>query len=462
MKPNLRGSINELINKYKNILNTSKHKKELLIGSIQTIFIKIIGLLIGYAFIMLLSRNYGANTVGVYNICLQFITVSGLIVLLGFNQSIVRYSAQLVASKNIAMLVTLIKKITVIIFVFALIGSITIYMYSTQLAIILFKEEQLTPLFMLLSFILPVFALNILFIEAIRGFKKIIVSEFLRLFSTKLFTLLIFLFALCLVKFNTYLPFLSFVVATVMTFVVSTYFLIKFVKEFKKYDISGVNDVSHISYISTSFTMYQSIMFITITNQVVIMILAYFTTPASVGIYSVALQLAALSTFAFSAVITITGPRYSELFHNSSKEDFQETVLFCSKLVFWTSGSTALFTIIFSPWLMGMFGDEFKSGSLILIVLSLGNFINAFTGTGGLILDMTGKQSIRRNITLLGILIVLPLCFIVIPHYGGIGLALIILINQIIGNFASVYYVRKILGINIFYLPIFNKRNLFN
>lgn len=457
MKPNLRGSINKFINKYINILNSAKFKKELLIGSIQTIFIKIVGLLIGYVFIILLSRNYGANTVGVYNICLQFIAVSGLIVLLGFNQSIVRYSAQLVASKNIDMLVTLIKKISIIIFVFALIGSITIYMYSTKLAIILFKNEQLKPLILLLSFILPVFSLNILFIEAIRGFKKIIVSEYLRLFSTKLFTLLIFLFGLYLVKFNTYLPFLSFVVATVMTFVVSTYFLIKYVKEFKKYDISGVNDISHISFISTSFTMYQSIMFITITNQVVIMILAYFTTPASVGIYSVALQLAALSTFAFSAVLTITGPRYSELYHNSSKEDFQETVLFCSKLVFWTSGSTALFTIIFSPWLMGMFGEEFKSGSLILIVLSLGNFINAFTGTGGLILDMTGKQSIKRNITLLGILIVLPLCFIVIPHYGGIGLALIILINQIIGNFASVYYVRKILGINIFYLPIFNK-----
>jgi len=425
----------------KHILNLSIHEKELLKGSFEAIVFKIGGLFIGYVFIMFLSRNYGAATVGVYQLFVQSI----------------RFSSELIARNNISELKFILKKFILITVFISLVISSIAYVWASDLAALFLKDENLQYIFEVIAFTLPLFAINILFVETIRGFKKVKVSEFLRLFFTKFLTLLIFLSILTSIQFNLSLPIISYSIATILTLILSSYFLIKYLKKYSKNAVAEVVNSVKNRYISTSFTMYQSILLMTISNQLIIFILAYYTEPASVGIYNVAYQLAALSTFVFSAVVTITAPKYSELFHNSSREIFQQTVLFSSKLIFWTTGSIAILTIIFSSWLMSMFGDEFISGSVILILLSIGNFINAFTGPGGLLLDMTGRQSVRRNITFLGIFITLPLSFFFIPTYGAIGLASLLLINKIICNFTSVYYIKNSLGIKIIYIPFLNK-----
>ena len=45
------------------------------------------------------------------------------------------------------------------------------------------------------------------------------------------------------------------------------------------------------------------------------------------------------------------------------------------------------------------------------------------------------------------------LSLILIPRFGGIGLAYTNLISTIISNFVGVVYIKKNLGINLIYLP---------
>jgi O-antigen/teichoic acid export membrane protein len=443
------------VNLKNKILNLSSHKKELLKGSFDTIIIKIVGILVGYIFIMILSRNYGAETVGIYQIFVQSLGIIGIIVLFGFNQSIIRFSAELIANNNIVELKLLLKKFSLITLFISIFASVILFLLAEKLAVLFLKDISLKYIFEYISYLLPFYAINILIIETIRGLRKIKVSEFLRLFLTKFLTLTFFLIVLLFTQFSILVPIISYSIATILTISLSIFFIYKYIKKYKNNDNSKIKNKS---YISTSFTMYQSALLVVIANQMVIFILAYYTNPANVGIYNIAFQLAALSSFVFGAVTTITAPKYAELFHNESKEHFKETVLFSSKLVFWTTGSISIFTMLFSSWLMGMFGDEFIEGSLILIILSLGNFINAFTGSGGVLLDMVGKQSIRRNILTVSMLITLFLSFLLIPQYGGLGLAYALLVNQVISNFISVYYVKKLLGINLIYTPFLTRK----
>lgn len=443
-----------MISKFNNIV-TNPHKKELLKGTAETMIIKILGMIIGYIFIMILSRNYGAETIGIYQIALQFMGVMTTIAIFGFNQSIIRFTAELVSKNYISELKYLLKKFSLISFCFSVILAILVYIFSENLAENFLKDKNLALIFQMLSFVLPFFTLNILYVEFIRGLKKIKTSEFLRLFSIKFLNLIGFLIALWFVEFNNYIPIITYEIALMLSFSLAFYFAYTYMKEKEVFNTIEEPKKDR-KYISTSFTMFQSTLLMIASNQGLVFILAYYTTPAEVGIYNVAFQIAALSIFLFSAITTITAPKYSELYYND-KENFKKTVRFSSKLVFWTTGSLSIMTIILSSWLMSIFGEEFVSGSTILIILSIGNFINAFTGSSGVLLDMVGREHIRRNIHILNTSITLSLSFILIPLFGSIGLAYILLINMIIGNFIGVYYVHKNLDVNMIYLPFITK-----
>lgn len=443
-----------MISKFKKLVE-DPHKKELLKGSAETMSIKIAGMFVSYAFIMYLSRNYGAQSVGIYQISIQFITAMAIISLLGFNQSIIRYSAEMVARKQIDELKKVLKMFGFIGFGVSFLFAVIVYAFAEDIAEKLIKDKQLSFIFETLAIVLPLLTLNLLCVELIRGLKKIKTSEFLRLFSTNFFALILFLTSLWLVDFNNYLPIISYEIAVVLSFFLASYFVFKYLKQ----QVSSELFVKHKTtseYILTSFTMYQSILLMMLSSQGLTFILAYYSTPADVGIYNVAFQIAALSLFVFAAITTITAPKYSELYQGDI-EVFKRAVRFSSKLVFWTTGTISIMTLVLSNWLMSIFGEEFVLGASILIILSVANFVNAFTGSSGVLLDMVGKQQVRRNIQLLNVTITLILAFVFIPHYGGLGLAYILLINTTISNFLGVYYVYKNLGVNMIYLPFLIK-----
>ena len=160
-----------MISKIRYIFN-QPHKREILKGSFETITIKVMGMLIGYAFILILSRNYGAKAVGIYQISLQFIVIASTISLLGFNQAIIRFSSELISKNHISELKKIIKKFSFISFLLSIAIATTIYFFSKELTGLLLKDQDLIIVFKLLSIALPFYTLNLLYVELMRGLKK--------------------------------------------------------------------------------------------------------------------------------------------------------------------------------------------------------------------------------------------------------------------------------------------------
>jgi len=440
--------------KIKNIL-VNPHKKELLKGSVESIVIKVAGMMIGYTFIVILSRNYGAEAVGIYQIALQFMAIMVTISLFGFNQSIIRFTAELASKNHINELISLQRRFSVISFSIASILAIGVFIYSKELAITFLKDENLAIVFQSLSFMLPFFTLNNLFVETLRGLKKIKISEFFRLFSIRFFNLVGFLIAIWLVKFNNLLPIFTFEIAMFLSFILVFYFSQKYLKE-KLVDNEDEKERTKRDYISTSFTMYQSILLMMMSNQVLVFILAYYTDPAEVGVYNVAFQIANLVIFISGALSTVLMPKFSEVYHND-RDNFKNIVRFSSKLFFWSTGVLSIISIVYADSLMAIFGSEFVAGSIFLIILSIGNFLNAITGIGGGILDMVGKQHIRRNLLLFNTTVAIVLGTYLIRQYGALGLAYTVLVRMSISSILSVYFMKKLFDINLIYIPMITK-----
>lgn len=59
---------------------------------------------------------------------------------------------------------------------------------------------------------------------------------------------------------------------------------------------------------------------------------------------------------------------------------------------------------------------------------------------------MTGNEKLIRNINSIGALVIVGLCFILIPLYGGIGAAIAVTAGYSFLNLLMVAMIKKILG----------------
>jgi hypothetical protein len=92
----------------------------------------------------------------------------------------------------------------------------------------------------------------------------------------------------------------------------------------------------------------------------------------------------------------------------------------------------------------GDFRSEFLRGTEALIILSIGQFINAATGPVSNILVMTGRQKLNRNLMVGTTIIAIILDLILIPIYGIVGAACVntfgIILMNLIPFFLIKYY----------------------
>ena len=102
---------------------------------------------------------------------------------------------------------------------------------------------------------------------------------------------------------------------------------------------------------------------------------------------------------------------------------------------------------------MSLFGVEFISGSNVLIIISIAQFVNAISGSVGYIMQMTDNQVIFRNVILIASLINILLNYLLIPMYGINGAAVATLISMIFWNLTLIIYIKKKLGFLTVYFP---------
>ena len=97
-------------------------------------------------------------------------------------------------------------------------------------------------------------------------------------------------------------------------------------------------------------------------------------------------------------------------------------------------------------YLMGLFGDTFKGGATALVVLTLGQLVNAATGSVGYILQMTGKHQLLTLIVATAAAVNLGLNYMLIPAMGMDGAALASLVAMAVLNLVPFFIIKASYG----------------
>jgi len=179
-----------------------------------------------------------------------------------------------------------------------------------------------------------------------------------------------------------------------------------------------------------------------------VIMLGYLGSLEAVGLYNVAVQLAALASFGLVAINMIAAPMISSYHADGNMGAIQRTVSLTAL------GGTAfgvLTIIIFSIFghqILLAFGTSYTGSSFALWILFVGPIGSAIAGPVGWILSMTGEQVTISRVLLVAAAADGILNLILIPLWGMNGAALSTMLVTIGSNVAMVFFVQRKMGIN--------------
>jgi len=438
-----------MINKLRKKLNSDIHLREILTGSAVTFVFKISGMLLGYLVVLIISRKYGAEGVGVYSLTLSILTFFSIIAMMGMNISILRYVGQFNKTREEYKLKLLYKYALELIIPFSLIIGILLYFFAEMIALKIFDNPVYIPALKFIAFLVPLMSLQNISVEYIRGLKKLKISEFLRSVNRPLINIILLIIISLFIN-DTLLPIYTLGAGIMASAMYAVYFITNYIKNIKPNKITNLNKKELVK---TSMPMMMTAIIAFVLGNISLYMLEIYSTTEEVGLFSVVLKLSLLISLALEVVNTISAPKFSELYWTKKYDELQNIIMHSSKLIFFSSISIAVVMILLSNFILQLFGNDFKMVSNVLLILIIGQMVNASTGSVGVFLNMTGHQHIVRNVVFIIMLLSIFLNFLLVPSYGMIGAALATMIGSVLLNIILVLYVKMKLGYKTYYIP---------
>ncbi len=174
--------------------------------------------------------------------------------------------------------------------------------------------------------------------------------------------------------------------------------------------------------------------FSVILTQAAIVMVGWLLTPADAGVYSAVTKLALLVSFVLMAANTVAAPMFALLHSQGNIKELNRLVLHLAHWVFWPSLFAAFFIVVMGDWLLTLFGPDYIKGKTALLILLVGQIVNAGAGSVGYLVDLTGHQKEGARIRGYCALILILLCSILIPLFGIEGAAVSVALTMALWN----------------------------
>ena len=447
--------------KLKYFLKEDKNLIELLKGSSTTFVVRILGLLVNFLFIFIVSRFYGAKVLGIYALSLTLLHIISIAGKIGMDVAIMKYISEFSLNRKWNSIDIISRKTIKLVLPISLVLTLLLIFFSDQIATSVFNKGYIGKYFRIVSIAIIPNIFLLINAEKLRGLKEIRSYSFLQFFSIPFLSFLIIGGSLILIH-NEYIPVVVLTISVIITFVISMFLWRgSFEKRILNFPGKGPgHDSSSLRY-RELISLAVPIMF---TNSLVLLMgwtdtimLGVFRTTFEIGIYRVPLKLSVITATTLIAINSILGPKISELWSKKDIDGIKRIVQQSTIIIFSISLPCIILFWVFPKPILGIFGNDFKAASTVLVILSIGQLFNAIVGPVGSMLIMTGKQVVLQNIVLIGSVINIILNFLLIPPFGINGASTASMVSLIFINLTSFFYIRKVYGFFTFPLKFSNK-----
>lgn len=415
-------------------------------NSIITLALKMSGVGLLFFLTLFLTNNFDANLVGQYSFSRSVLLILGGISILGAEQSIIYYAGYLKSRNALNNLKSIyLKTLTLIIYASV---SLIIITYLLNADFINSFFEVNNPYGLIKKIVLYLFfhSLMMLNIEVFRSLNKIILSEFFR--NIMRYALFFFCaFVLLIQNLEHYLVDAYLICFGILAIITSVLVYL----EFRKLgEIDTSLKISTKDIFQTSYPMALNAMTFFLMQSTDVILLGKFETYNIVAYYDTAVRIASLTLMGVMSVNVVVAPKIAEIYSQNNKEEISKLFKSSIKLMLVLSTPAVLFLFLFSNFVLGLFGEEYKSARNALLILVGAQYLTTFMGIAGTYMNMTGKQRILHKILLFAFFLNVGLNYIFIPIWGMTGSALATGITIVIWHSISIFVIYKKDKISIF------------
>ena len=418
-------------------------KQRLIRGAVGSFGLKIVSTGLAFLLNLLLARYLGSDGLGTYALAITWIGLLGLLGKLGFPQLLVRDIAIYTSEAKWNLLRGLIHRAYQITTCLSLMLAIIV----AALAWLLARDSQIFLTLLIALIALPLSSLKTLNQSVMSGLHRVVQGQLPQSLISLLLMLLLTLVGLGILRdsMTTTLVISFYVVVAAITFLVGNHQLNRALPQEFFIAKPQYKTWSWIQ-MSIPFMMLRALYMVNSHTDIVM--LGAIKGSGSVGLYVVANKLASLIIFIFMATNSSLQPNIASLYATGKLAQLQRIISKSSKIVLFSSCLIAAFIFIFKDILLGLFGREFLNTDSVLLILIIGQLVNAFVGSAGLLLSMCGNEKLSLMIFSGSAVINIGLNYYLIPDFGPEGAAIATSISTFVWSFVSLIFVVKRLGIN--------------
>ena len=415
--------------------------RDLLVGSSVAFTIKILSAGAIFVYNVVLSIMLGASGVGLFFLAYTMIFIISTLSRFGFDNILIKQISIHSSEKDWASVNGVLKTAAMTTTVISSLMTVLITVYSKHIALYIFDKPELGPILSVMSFAICPFALNTLLSFALQGRQRVWQSHSVFGLWTPSISII---FSLLLVPYYGVMgAVVSFVGGSFAGLGIALYLWFAGSKQLRNLKSTyhfKENRASCIHFFWATFSQL-------VISWSSIIILGIVSDAESVGIFSVAGRTTMLISFIVLAVNNVASPKYATLYKAQDKASLHLVAKMSIKLMIIGSTPILVTFIIYPDIVLGLFGEEFIKGSLVLVVLAVGRFFNVITGPAGYLLNMTDHERLMKIVVSTVALFSLVLNVVLIFSFDLLGAAIATSVSVATLNVLAWYFVTKKLGI---------------
>jgi len=424
-----------------------EHMRQVLKGAALVSAIRFFGVGCAFVFNVLLARKLGAQGAGVYFLSVTVITIGSVLGRVGLENAMMRFASSGAAMGDWDSVSGVCRTGMRTSIVVSGLLSVLVFIGAPWIAAWIFSEPMLTiPLRVMAFSIVPVSLIH-LYSGLLKAVQHPGYAAFNQGLGVSLMSLILFA-VLAGVITDVDQVALIFTASTYAVLGVSFFFWIRSAPEAQgrrgKFDKARLMNASLPLLFVSSMNLLMAW-----TDKVMIGI---WLDSKAVGLYTVALRTAMLTSFILVAVNSISAPKFAALYAEGSHKALSKLARQSTAFMVLLAFPVLVFFMAWPEIVLRFFGQEFISAAVVLTILSAGQFVNVSTGSVGYLLMMTGHEKLVRNNLFFFAVINVALNLLLIPRYGIVGAAIATASSLSLKNVVGVVLVY--LKLSILTLPI--------
>lgn len=416
-----------------------------------TLFSNVISL--GYG--VLTARVVGAKLLGIFYLGLSVVGFIGPFAILGLSNGLLRYIPLFYAKGDFQAIRRTIRWVLSFVATISTLLTFVLFLLAKIIAVNWFHQPELTVVLVLLAITAPLGCIGSICLCSVQALHQIKYRVYVECFITPAFRLIV-VGGLFLLGWRLMAVVTAHLASVILSLGMAGYYLRKVLQK-QPYVIGGTSqNVSMSQIVRFSLPLFLSSIFRMFPKNLITWLLGIFSAEA-VAIYGIASRLSILGTYVLHSLNSVFAPMISGLSGSGQLKELEQLYKTATRWLVFLSMPIYLLMILLAQKFLYLYGEAFIVGAIPLMILCLGEIVNAGVGSAGYMVVMSGHPKIHLCNEIVTAVLTTVLSFIAIPKYGVLGAAIAVTIAVAFVNLVrcmEVYYFLRIHPYDLNYVKL--------